>query len=66
MRNDMQEDLRLWKVCISVSVDWRESCFIGASSESCTGVGDIAGSVDVAGHFVQFWSLKQGVKWDDI
>lgn len=52
MRNDMQEDLRLWKVCISVSVDWRESCFIGASSESCTGVGDIAGSVDVAGHFV--------------
>lgn len=52
MRSDMQEDSHLWKVCISVSVDWRESCFIGAGSESCTVVGDVAGSIDVAGHFV--------------
>ena len=49
MKNYMQEDLHLWKLYIYIFVDWRESCFIGAGSESSTVKGDIAGNMDGVG-----------------
>ena len=39
----------MWKLYIYIFVDWRESCFIGAGSESSTVKGDIAGNMDGVG-----------------